>query len=71
VYGLPQVPTSPDGVGEADRSSHLPSYIDVAINHAEVTWSQDPFRQESILADAAQPSFDIDFSKDHKRHNKR
>lgn len=64
VYGLPQVPTSPDGGRKAGTSSHLPSYLDIAIGHAEVTWSQDPFRQESILADAAQPTFDIDFSKD-------
>merc|ERR1712203_1235808 len=35
-----------------------------AINHAEVTWSQDPFRRDSFKSEKAEPTFDIDFSKD-------
>ena len=43
------------------------SYLDIAINRAEVTWAQDPFRQDSLLADENGPSFDIDFTKDPTR----
>ena len=63
VYGLPQNPTATDGLEDA-ASSGPASYIDTAINHAEVTWSQDPFRRDSFQSDGAEPTFDIDFSKD-------
>merc|ERR1711934_774085 len=63
VYGLPQNPSATDGLEDA-ASSGPASYIDTAINHAEVTWSQDPFRQDSFQSDGAEPTFDIDFSKD-------
>jgi len=63
VYGLPQNPTATDGLEDA-ASSGPASYIDTAINHAEVTWSQDPFRRDSFQSEAAEPTFDIDFSKD-------
>jgi len=63
VYGLPQNPTSADGLEDA-KTAGPASYIDTAINHAEVTWSQDPFRRDSFKSEKAEPTFDIDFSKD-------
>ena len=63
VYGLPQNPTATDGL-EDTTSSGPASYIDTAINHAEVTWSQDPFRRDSFQSEGKEPTFDIDFSKD-------
>merc|ERR1712107_876320 len=63
VYGLPQNPTLTDGLDETTGSGPA-SYIDTAISHAEVTWSQDPFRQDSFQSGEREPTFDIDFSKD-------
>merc|ERR1712181_115120 len=64
VYGLPQNPTATDGLEDTNSSGTPATYIDTAINHAEVTWSQDPFRRDSIKSEGVQPTFDIDFSKD-------
>merc|ERR1712192_221851 len=64
VYGLPQNPTATDGLDDTNSSGTPATYIDTAINHAEVTWSQDPFRRDSIKSEGVQPTFDIDFSKD-------
>merc|ERR1719397_902619 len=64
VYGLPQNPTAADGLEDTNGSGSPATYIDTAINHAEVTWSQDPFRRDSIKPEGAEPTFDIDFSKD-------
>jgi len=63
IYGLLQVPSATD---EYERPANR-SYLDVAINHAEVTWSQDPFRQDSLLVADTQPLFDIDYTKDPTR----
>jgi len=65
VYGLEQVPSL---YIETDLETvESRSYVDDAIDHAQVTWAQDPFRQETLLADLDGPVFDIDFSKDPGR----
>merc|ERR1711962_112267 len=56
VYGLPQNPTLTDGLDET-TGSRPASYIDTAISHAEVTWSQDPFRQDSFQSGEREPTF--------------
>merc|ERR1712098_442887 len=65
VYGLEQNPTL---YIESDlETAGSRSYVDDAIDHAQVTWAQDPFRQDTLLADLDGPVFDIDFSKDPGR----
>jgi len=64
VYGLPQVPSAG---GDTEVKNVHTTYIEDAISHAEVTWSQDPFRRDPLEADGTNPSFDIDYSKDPSR----
>merc|ERR1719347_2060524 len=56
---------SPDDItilSEDEEPTDLSEYVDLAINHAEVTWSQDPFRASEVNVD--RPVFDIDYTKD-------
>jgi len=66
VYGLIQNPSlvePEDAV--AGPLNDFTNYFDFATNSAEVTWSQDPFRENGGVANG--PVFDIDFSKDPSR----
>jgi len=51
-----------DDLPEIEDTIDFSDYVDKAINHAQITWSQDPFRASE--SNEERPVFDIDYTKD-------